>query len=448
MRYLRYRLYCWSSGVRRRVMTWVTPFGRHFLLFALLMSLFGLNTRQTMMYQLASIAVVAALIAIPFALFFSTSLRLRRFFPQTCAVGEGFAYSVEVYNPGPRKVQGVFYREQVSPELPSFQRFTHFSDSPGGRHHFIDRLFGYRRWLHLVQLTIGFTDEPFPLPSLPAGGSRQVETRIMPLRRGYILLPGYVLFSVDPLGIFKKEIYFREPERVLVLPKRYPVIAAALPGSRKYHQGGAGATAGSGDTGEFVGLREYRPGDAVRQIDWKATARTRSTIVRQLEEEYFPRIALVIDTFCNEGAEQLFEDVLSIGASIMSEQDLSHHLVDLYLAAEAGVAHLAAGRGLPERYPMVEALACAAPCTNGSFQRMSDAVLEHADLLSGAIVVLLDIDECRTRLVAQLELAKVECRVIVVTKDEQQTLKRLAASSLTEAKCFPVDTPTKQVDLR
>jgi uncharacterized protein (DUF58 family) len=36
---------------------------------------------------------------------------------------------------------------------------------------------------------------------------------------------------------------------------------------------------------DFMSLREYEPGDAVRAIDWRATSRRRKPIVRQYQDE-------------------------------------------------------------------------------------------------------------------------------------------------------------------
>jgi len=46
---------------------------------------------------------------------------------------------------------------------------------------------------------------------------------------------------------------------------------------------------------EFHQLREYREGDTLRQIDWKATARLRRAISRQYEEERDQQIVFLLD---------------------------------------------------------------------------------------------------------------------------------------------------------
>ena len=50
-----------------------------------------------------------------------------------------------------------------------------------------------------------------------------------------------------------------------------------------------------GESFEFIGNREYRDGDSIRDIDWRATARLSRAIVREYREEYFMRVAVILD---------------------------------------------------------------------------------------------------------------------------------------------------------
>ncbi|MEO1980921.1 MAG: DUF58 domain-containing protein, partial [Fuerstiella sp.] len=50
-----------------------------------------------------------------------------------------------------------------------------------------------------------------------------------------------------------------------------------------------------GEGMEFHQLREYHPGDRLRQIDWKATARQRQLIPREFNVERNQNIVLMVD---------------------------------------------------------------------------------------------------------------------------------------------------------
>ncbi len=51
----------------------------------------------------------------------------------------------------------------------------------------------------------------------------------------------------------------------------------------------------SGGEGEFFGLRDYRPGDPMRMIHWRSSARRNNLVVRQFERQENYEIALMLD---------------------------------------------------------------------------------------------------------------------------------------------------------
>ena len=57
-----------------------------------------------------------------------------------------------------------------------------------------------------------------------------------------------------------------------------------------------------GESEEFVSLRDYRRGDPMRHIHWKSWAKTGKPIVKEFQDEFFVRHALILDTFA--GGEQ------------------------------------------------------------------------------------------------------------------------------------------------
>ena len=70
-----------------------------------------------------------------------------------------------------------------------------------------------------------------------------------------------------------------------------------------------------GHSDEFVSLRDYRRGDPVRHIHWRSWAKTGMPIVKEFEDEFFVRHALVLDTFSDEPHSELLEEAVSVAAS-------------------------------------------------------------------------------------------------------------------------------------
>ena len=401
-----------------------------------------------MMYQLAAVCFVVSLIAFLMSFFCTSRIRVRRILPRTCTVGEKITYVLEAENSSLQALAGFFYKEQAENGLPTYQQYLLCMKEKGPMLNVIDRKFGYYQWRNLLRKGGHVDLESHPLPDFLPGEKKSVLTSLVPLRRGYLSFTGYVLFSMDPFGLFKKSAFVSAPCKMLALPRRYPVVSEESPGSRKYHQGGVTAAAGSGDTGEFVSLREYFSGDPVKHIDWKATARTGETIIRQFEDEYFSRYGVVVDTFTTQAGGAVFEDVLSVAASIIIDQDLTTNLVDMFLTGQSGVTSFSCGRGNADQYSLLEALACAEVCSSLSFQTMTNTLMEYLPLMSGMILILLDVDEQRMELVRLLAQEKKSCRIIVVTANEQFTQEKLTRHRLYNAKIFPIDAAVKIVDLQ
>src|SRR2546422_915575 len=73
-------------------------------------------------------------------------------------------------------------------------------------------------------------------------------------------------------------------------------LRASVAQSVRRREQGATAVRRLGEGRLFESLREWVPGDDIRHIDWKATARRRKVITRQYEAERREQVLLVIDT--------------------------------------------------------------------------------------------------------------------------------------------------------
>lgn len=60
---------------------------------------------------------------------------------------------------------------------------------------------------------------------------------------------------------------------------------------------------------DFDDLREYAPGDAIADIDWKATARANTTLVRRWSDERRHRVQFVVDSGRNMAARSVADDL-------------------------------------------------------------------------------------------------------------------------------------------
>lgn len=257
------------------------------------------------------------------------------------------------------------------------------------------------------------------LPELKSAKTQDVEISLLPLRRGNIHLDGYTLTHIDPFGLCKQQIRYKSPQNLLVLPKFYPVPLLLFPGSRKYHQGGIIAAQNHGDSSEFVSLREYSHGDPIRHIDWKATARVGKTIVKQYRDEYFSRYGLILDSFVAKPYSKAFVEAVSIAASIMMTQDCENSILDLFFVGSACIT-CSVGRGLTDQQRMMEILASVEICRDKPFAEMTGLVKSHSALLSGVVLILIDLDEGRNELINYLVGNKIPLKLKIVVENKEE----------------------------
>ena len=114
---------------------------------------------------------------------------------------------------------------------------------------------------------------PTVIPALAPGESAVVELKLLCLRRGGYERRGLLAASAFPVGLVKVSRRASRQDRLLVLPQFAPLEDVDIPIGRNYQPGGLSVASEVGDSTEFLGTRDHRTGDSLRQIHWPSTAR-------------------------------------------------------------------------------------------------------------------------------------------------------------------------------
>jgi len=121
---------------------------------------------------------------------------------------------------------------------------------------------------------------------------------VVPLRRGREAgdAGGFVIDSTGPLGLGRHRMQVPLPWEVVVYPPLVSVrLRASVAEAMRRRDVGLKAVRRLGEGRLFESLREWVPGDDLRHIDWKATARRAKVITRQYEAERRQQVLLVLD---------------------------------------------------------------------------------------------------------------------------------------------------------
>ena len=159
--------------------------------------------------------------------------------------------------------------------------------------------------------------------SLPPGGSARYRYELPTTRRGRVPIGPLTVERTDLLGLVARRQAAGGETHVWVHPRRHPVRLAEAGRARHHHEGAPPPHPMAGAM-DLRALRPYVPGDELRHLHWKATARTGQLMVREYVDPAQPWCVVVLDTRRDVLDADAFEAAVEIVASVLwaaAEQD-------------------------------------------------------------------------------------------------------------------------------
>lgn len=143
-----------------------------------------------------------------------------------------------------------------------------------------------------------FLTEGLPQEATVASGHFvDLSYRVRPTQRGAFTFRGCEIRLASPLGFWWRRRFVETESHVRVYPN-YSTISKLLAYEvdNRLQLAGLKLSRRRGEGTEFHQLREYREGDELRSIDWKATARTSRLIAREYQDERDQQVVFLLDT--------------------------------------------------------------------------------------------------------------------------------------------------------
>lgn len=303
---------------RSRLGRWTQPFasvwfsltdeGRLVAILAVLSGAFGLDLRNTAVYLLFCLLsglLLAQLLVARFSPLRAAELQLSH--PKRVTVGEPMVFALTcLYDPaitrGPLRMRGPF--------LP---------------------------W-------DGAWSQPAPPELLLGPSGRTTATMQATFRaRGSHHLDAFEAVPVVPLGLATGRGRVSETPRFFVVPRIANVRHIDLPMSSKHQPGGVALASKSGESMDLLGVRPYRPGDPVRDLHARSSARAGVPVVREYVQEYFTRVGVVLGTDAPD--EESLEAGIELAAGVVAFFSRGEALIDVLIVGEQ-VHDLTLGRSL------------------------------------------------------------------------------------------------------
>jgi uncharacterized protein (DUF58 family) len=368
----------------------------------------GTDIENTVTYQIFALLLAFLILSFACSRFFNAKFSATRSLPRFGTAGQPLHYRVLVKNLTAQNQKGLTLLEDLDDPRPPYEEWLAVQLAESRRAHPF-RVTERRRISPFKLVNIKEAEVP---PILP-GGETEVRVELTPLRRGILRFNGVTLARPDPIGLFRSFIKVSATQIVLILPKRHWLPPIALPGTMRYQEGGVALAANIGRSEEFVSLREYRHGDPMRHIHWRSWAKVGKPIVKEFEDEFFVRHALVLDTFADEPRSEILEEAVSVAASFACAVLTQESLLDLLFVGPESYC-FTAGRGLANADQMLEILASVKNCAGKNFGTLEQLVINHVSVVSGCICVLQKWDDARKKLVEKLRVLGVPVLVLVI----------------------------------
>lgn len=166
-----------------------------------------------------------------------------------------------------------------------------------------------------VVLPVGGGRGVFDVPRLAAGASHEELFAIPTSRRGVLAVGPVSVLRGDPLGLFERTHDRRQAVDLFVHPRTSALDGLSLGHLRDLE--GLPVQQLERDDVSFHALREYQPGDDLRHVHWKSTARTGDVMVRQYEQTRRSHFVVGLSTNPDEYAEpDELELAISVAGSV------------------------------------------------------------------------------------------------------------------------------------
>lgn len=138
-------------------------------------------------------------------------------------------------------------------------------------------------WVELENRFTGERDGAAVHLTAGPGRTRTGELALSAAHSGLLSVRMVRTEAVDYFGLFIRTVPCGAEGEILIPPERYPVELAPGRPPEPWVNSGAYSTRRPGrDPSETFRIREYVPGDPVRQIHWKLSEKTGKTLVRDL----------------------------------------------------------------------------------------------------------------------------------------------------------------------
>jgi len=234
--------------------------------------------------------------------------------------------------------------------------------------------------------------------------------------RGEYNLNYVVVESSFPLGLWRIKEYYPSVSKITIYPEFYevPQFAVSFRGIRAEFANTSSNRPGTG--GNFLQIREFQYGDSLKNIHWRATARTGKLMVKELEKFTLSNLSIVLDNssglILGLGEESNFEYAIKTAATIANKAlSARYHVKFIYYDQRKNKIQFVKAYG--RMTPILDHLSMVNVTDRIKVKDLVEAVVPEIEKESVAVFVLLSLTADVTRMIMHLAKQGIESVLVV-----------------------------------
>lgn len=272
-----------------------------------------------------------------------------------------------------------------------------------------------------IDRAIKHRDADRVVASLKSGGEAEIPFELVPSRRGQLTLGSALVHSTFPFNLMRFGGTAIPLPVLTVIPSYESLDSCEVPlGHRGRPTHPAPLLGAKGDSPEYVGNREYVLGEPAVRLDFRAWARLGRPVVREYQDEYSFRMALILDTWQPPGRRARSEDhptqleaAVALAAAIAESIHAREIVIDLLVAGPE--IYLFRSPQTGARFDSIlEILSITEGSPTDPLLVLPGPLTEVLDSISSIIMITLDWDKRRRDSVEQIRESGRGLKVLLV----------------------------------
>lgn len=318
-----YRAYSRFSKRGSSLRLKITPAGAVIIVVCIISGITGLNIFSSGLYRIFTISLSLIIVSYFGRIKKFPDLKIRVFFDRQYKAGERSHFGVRIYNESDSDIRDIELIPVTESLNPSKEEFENIREPGEEKRNFWDRNIYYFRWLWHTFRKHRVEFESVVIDKIKHNSHTTFDMDFLPLKRGKVQLEGFYVLQKSLLGLFSSFRFLETAEEIVILPKKVRPdrsLEKMLIMDNELRSRGLHSLSHKHKSGDFVGLREYVPGDPYKNIHWKTWARTGKPAVVEKGFEKIREFTVILINGVEKPDRDItvrFEDLISSMQSVI-----------------------------------------------------------------------------------------------------------------------------------